>query len=94
MKLYTLHTNAPYAIVNRVATGVAMYTGRMAILNEHPTGAIVIVPRRVWTRRRWIAVVLTLAAAPFAFRYLNVTALQGFGIGWITAVIVLLARRS
>lgn len=94
-KLYALHTTAPFDAVREITIRIAARTGHKAVLNETPDGAIVIVPRRVWGAGRWLAVTATLAAAPFAFHYLlpTASALQGFGLGWIAAVIVVLGRR-
>jgi hypothetical protein len=51
--------------------------------------------QRVWTATRWGFVLLALTASPFVFRYLpHATALQGYGIGWIAAAVVLLAGRG
>lgn len=48
----------------------------------------------IWTPGRWWAVIFSLAVAPFVFRYVELTGLQGYGLGWIVATVVLLARRS
>lgn len=94
MKLYTLQTSAPYDVVRTVAIDIAMKHGHVAELSEAPAEAVVVVPRYVWTPVRHWLVLLTLAGSPFVFRHLpEVTALQGYGIGWIVAALVLLARR-
>lgn len=90
MKKYTLETSAPFEIVRQVAIGIAMQHGHVAELSEAPPE---LPKRRVWTPGRWWAVVLTLAIAPFVFDRIHVSSLQGFGIGWIVAAIVLLSRR-
>jgi len=90
MKRYMLDTEAPFEIVRTVAIDIAMKHGHVAELSEAP----VVVARPIWTPWRWRAVVLTLAAAPFALRYVELTSLQGFGLGWIAAAIVLLAGRK
>lgn len=40
------------------------------------------------------AVTLSLAVAPLFFRYVELTAVQGYGIGWIVATLVLLTGRG
>lgn len=56
LKLYTLHTAAPFSAVREITIRIATRTGCKAMLNETPDGAIVIVPRRVWGAGRWLAV--------------------------------------
>lgn len=90
MKKYTLDTSAPFEIVRGVAIDIAMKHGHVAELSEAQPAPP---PRHVWTRRRWLAVIVTLAAAPFVLRYINASGLQGFFLGWSAAVIVTLARR-
>jgi hypothetical protein len=96
LKLYTLHTNAPLDDVRRYAVGLALRTGHRAQLSETPDGAIVVIPHRVWGAARWWAVVAVLSGAPFALRYVmpEAIALQGFGLGWMSAAIVLLTGRK
>lgn len=48
----------------------------------------------IWTPGRWRAVTLSLVVVPFFFHYVELTPLQGYGLGWIVAAVVLLARRS
>lgn len=101
MKLYTVHTTATSEQMTECGVLLTEKTKRIAIINEMPTGFVVIAPpRQVWTQGRWFAAVGVLAAAPIAFRLTEdfvakLTPLQGFGIGWIAAAIVLLlGRRS
>lgn len=101
MKLYTVHTTATSEQMTECGVLLTEKTKRIAIINEMPTGFVVVAPPRlVWTQGRWIAAIAVLAAAPFAFRFLQIggidmSPLQGFGIGWIAAAIVLLlGRRS
>jgi hypothetical protein len=93
--LYTLRTNAPYDVISRLTAWIAL-AGHVAILNEEPTDGVVIRPKRlVWGALRWWAVIAVLSIAPFVFRYWpGATALHGFGVGWMTAAGVLLARRG
>lgn len=100
MKLYTVHTTATYEQMTECGVLLTEKTKRMAVINEMPTGFVVVAPPRlVWTQGRWIAAIGVLAAAPFVFRFLQISGvdlspLQGFGIGWITAGIVLLLGRA
>jgi hypothetical protein len=96
-KLYALYTTAPYHVARAIAIRIAMDEGHPAELNETPDEAVVAVPPRRphWSPWRWWSVILVLVLSPFAFRLLPpLTALQGFGMGWIAAAIVLLARRE
>lgn len=91
-RLYTVITAAPYEIVSQMASVIAVQ-GHLAVVTEEPDGAVVIVPRRFWGPARWWAVFVALTGAPFLFHWLpDLTALQGFGIGWMVAAIVLLRR--
>lgn len=100
MQLYTVHAAASYAQMREWSRQLVEQTKRMVVIEEVPNGYAVIAPRRtVWTAERWLAAVSVLAASPFVFRFLQIggvelTALQGFGVGWITAVIVLLLGRD
>jgi hypothetical protein len=48
----------------------------------------------VWTPTRWIIAIGVLTVSPLAFRmWPDATAAQGFGIGWITAALVILLNR-
>lgn len=42
----------------------------------------------IWTPGRWWAVIFSLAVAPFFFHYVELTSLQGYGLGWIVAAVV------
>jgi hypothetical protein len=98
-KLYTVHTAAPYEVVSEIVQGVAMHHGYMAILNETPDGSRIIAPSRPLGRARWLFTFFALASAPFALHYLTrhstgqIAAIQGFGLGWICAALILTARR-
>jgi hypothetical protein len=95
-KLYMVRTAAPYEVVHNAIADVALKNGYVVELAETPEGAMISVPRRAWTPVRWMTAIGVLAASPFVFRRLldsELTALQGFGIGWIVAAIVLLAGR-
>jgi hypothetical protein len=96
MKLYTLYSTAPYNIVRDVAVLVASRFGHVTELSETPDGAIVVVPRRIWGAVRWRAVFVALTGSPLFFHYVWPTAsnLQGFGLGWILAGVIFLARRN
>lgn len=99
-KLYTVHAAATHDQMVEYGAWLAMKTGRMAVVEEVPDGYAVVAPRNtVWTPGRWLAAVGALSVSPFVFRGLliggvELTSLQGFGIGWITAVIVLLLGRN
>ncbi len=97
-KLYTLHTRATYQQVSDAMVELTMKTKQVVFLEEQPNGFAVIAPRPVWTPGRWLAAIAVLAASPFVFRFasmaVTLTPLQGFGIGWIAAALVLLLNRS
>lgn len=94
-KLYALHTTAPYSVARTIAISIAMDAGYMAELSETPDGATITVPRRYWGTARWWGVFVILVGAPFVFRWLpSLNSLQGFGIGWASASILLLTRRT
>jgi hypothetical protein len=93
MNLYILHTTAPYESVGQLATFIA-HAGYIAMIAEAPPDTLVIVQPRIWGPARWWAVFVALSGAPFLFHvWPAATGLQGFGIGWIAAAIILLSRR-
>lgn len=93
MQFYTIHTTAPYEVVSHLSTYIAL-AGHVAVVSEAPADAIVVMPSRHWGPLRWWCVIVALSGAPFLFHWLpELTPLHGFGIGWIVAAIVLLARR-
>lgn len=93
-KLYALHTTAPYRVVSDIAVHVAMKHGHVATLTETPDGSIITLPlRRHWGAARWWGVFVTLISAPTLFHFVPLTALQGFALGWIAGVLILLVGR-
>lgn len=100
MKLYILHTAATHEQVAECGAWLATKTGQLAVFDEMPSGYVVAAPRdTVWTQRRWFAAIGVLSAAPIIFRfaadfYPELSPLQGFGVGWIAAVFVLLLGRN
>ncbi len=98
-KLYALYTSAPYEIARDTAIIIARQHGHVAELTELPDGVRMIAPLRPLGRARWLFTFVTLAAAPLALHYLTrnsnrpAAAIQGFGLGWICAALILAARR-
>lgn len=93
-KLYTLHTRATYEQVSDAMVELTMKTKQVVFLEEQPNGYAVLAQRPVWTAGRWLAAIGVLAASPFVFRFWHdATPTQAFGIGWITAALVLLLAR-
>lgn len=98
-KLYALYTSAPFEIARDTTIAIAKQHGHVAELTELPDGVRMIAPRRPLGAARWAATFLILAAAPFALHYLTrnsnrpAAAIQGFGLGWICAALILSARR-
>jgi hypothetical protein len=100
MKLYILHTAATHEEVTECGAWLATKTGQLAVFDEAPSGYVVAAPAdTVWTQTRWLAAIAVLSASPFVFRFAQhfapgLTPLQGFGVGWIAAVLVLLLGRN
>lgn len=92
---YALHTSAPFEIIREMAVTIAMKHGHVMLAEEMPKDAVIMVPpRRIWTVGRWVALLIVLAVAPLVIRYLNVTSLLAFYLGWIAAVSVVLLNRG
>lgn len=96
VRLYVLKTQAPYRIAREAALAIAQRFGYTALLSEVPDNVLIIARRPIWGPVRWWAVFIVLAGSPWFFGRVwhSATNLQGFGVGFIAATIILLVQRS
>lgn len=92
---YTLHTSAGYEVVRELAPLLAMRSGCNAMLREVPDDHALIARPRVWNSARWLIALGTLAGSSWFFHHgwPSATNVQGFGLGFIVAAVVLLGAR-